>query len=167
MRSVGFLGGHTVYELGSASDVEIFFNFLGKFVVKKFGYDDWELLTSRLYKRYLRLDELEHAAALMSQVRNEFSILEKTSLDWGEVMRVDRGKTCLDLNKDSLGGIFFKYFESFFLAKNSAMSFFEAFGIYQPVRLVVSDMPMLVVEKKRSLEEYDGLSNGDLPFWLR
>ncbi|MNT75150.1 hypothetical protein D3C72_2140230 [compost metagenome] len=66
-----------------------------------------------------------------------------------------------------MGTVFFRYFDLFSKAKNSTVSFLDEFGIYQPVRILASDMPALMVEKKRPLNEYDALGLDDLPFWLR
>lgn len=167
MRKIGFDGGHTVYELGPVSDVVLFFECLNSFVVSQYPDQDWSLLTDRLYRRYLRRDELERSFALMERARSIFSTMPSASVEWDESLQADRDKTWLDSRQDTLGTIFSRYFDLFSKAKDSAVSFLDEFGIYQPVRVLVSDMPALIVEKKRPLSEYDALGLSDLPFWLR
>ncbi len=167
MRKIGFDGGHTVYELGPVSDVVLFFECLNAFVVSQFPDQDWSLLTDRLYRRYLRRDELERSFALMERARGIFFTLPSASVEWDEILQADRDKTWLDSRQDTLGTIFSRFFDLFSKAKDSAISFLDEFGIYQPVRVLVSDMPSFIVEKKRPLNEYDALGLSDLPFWLR
>lgn len=167
MRKIGFDGGHTVYELGPVSDVVLFFECLNSFVASQYPDQDWSLLTDRLYRRYLRRDELERSSALMERARGIFSAMPSTSVEWDESLQTDRDKTWLDSRRDTLETIFSRYFDLFSKAKDSAVSFLDEFGIYQPVRVLVSDMPALIVEKKRPLNEYDALGLSDLPFWLR
>lgn len=165
MRKIGFLGGHTVYELGPASDVVFFFHCLKTFVVGRFPAEDWGVLTDRLYRRYLRLNELEHAASLMLKAQEELSRETKFFVMFDEYIK-HYSESWLNSDKDSLDGVFSRYFELFFLAKQSAISFFSEFKIYQPVRLVVSEMPMLMLEKRRPLDDYENLDINSLPFWL-
>ena len=167
MRKIGFDGGHTVYELGPVSDVVLFFECLNVFVVNTCLDQDWSLLSDGLYRRYLRQGELEKSFILMEKAKSIFFTLPSSSVEWDEDMQADRDRTWLDSRGDTLGTVFFRYFDLFSKAKNSTMSFLDEFGIYQPVRILASDMPALMVEKKRPLNEYDALGLDDLPFWLR
>lgn len=167
MKKIGFEGGHTVYELGPASDVVLFFKYLNAFVVVKYLDQDWSLLSDRLYKRYLQKDELEEASTLMEKAKSIFFTLPSSSVEWSKNMQSDRDKTWLDLRMDTLGDVFSRYFDLFSKAKNSALSFVDEFEIYQPLRVVASDMPAFMIERKRPLYEYDALGLSDLPFWLR
>jgi hypothetical protein len=76
-------------------------------------------------------------------------------------------KTWLDASQSNLGEVFVKYFDLFVKAKESAISFFDEFGIYQVVRIIPSDMPLSTIERSRPLGEYEVLANDKLPFWLR
>lgn len=167
MRKVGFHGGHTVYELGPVSDAALFFECLRVFVKNKYPDQDWSLLTDRLYRRYLKKEELEDAAKLMEKAKVIFSNLPSSSIEWDENMLTDSEKTWLDSRKEFLGDMFLRFFDLFFKAKESALSFFDEFGVYQPVKITASDMPEFVIEKKRPLEEYNTLRDNEEPFWLR
>ncbi|MNV78426.1 hypothetical protein D3C71_1719140 [compost metagenome] len=128
---------------------------------------DWSLLSDRLYRRYLRQGELEKSFILMEKAKSIFFTLPSSSVEWDEDMQADRDRTWLDSRGDTLGTVFFRYFDLFSKAKNSTVSFLDEFGIYQPVTILASEMPALMVEKKRPLNEYDALGLDDLPFWLR
>ncbi|WP_095093535.1 hypothetical protein [Pseudomonas sp. Irchel 3A5] len=167
MRKLGFDGGHTVYELGPISDVVLFFECLNAFVVSKYPDRDWSLLSDRLYKRYLRRGELDESLALMEEAKSIFLTLPSSSVEWDEDMQADRDRTWLDSRVDNLGEVFYRYFDLFSKAKDSAVSFLDEFGIYQPVRILASDIPALFFEKNRPLNEYDALELSSLPFWLR
>jgi hypothetical protein len=167
MRLIGIDGGHTVYELGPVSDVVLFFRCLESFPRKGHPDKNWDVLTDRLYRRYLREEELDQAADLMNVARDVFISLPSSSVEWDFDMLLERKKTRLDPNLKNLGEVFSKYFDSFFKAKVSANSFFDEFGIYQPVRVVPSDMPFYMIERIRPLAEYDKLDKCELPFWLR
>ena len=73
MRMIGFSGGSSICELGPASDVVLFFDCLKAYVEQESQDQDWGLLTDRLYRRYLRLEELEKASSLMEQARQIFA----------------------------------------------------------------------------------------------
>ncbi|WFF42950.1 hypothetical protein EVC62_16425 [Salinicola endophyticus] len=167
MRKIGFDGGHTLYELGPASDVVLFFDCLNTFVANQQPQKNWSLLTDRLYRRYLRQDDLEPAFSLMERVREIFSTLPGSAIEWNERLQANDEITWLDSKLDTLDAIFYRYFDLFSKAKDSAISFFNEFGIYQPVRILISNMPHFILETKRPLSEYEELGLNDSPFWLR
>lgn len=169
MRIVGLAGGGALCELGSVMDVRLFFDCLNTYVVEKHSEQDWSLLTDRLYRRYLRLEELDTASVLMAQVKQVFAAVSNKAINWQD-MTADPAKTRLDPSKETLAEIFGKYFECYAHCVESAKISYEGFKSYpgykyEAVRLVVADQPWFLVEKKRPLEEYDALE-GD-PFWGR
>jgi hypothetical protein len=167
MKKIGIDGGHTVYELGPLADVVLFFECLNAYVVNVHVDQDWRLLSDRFYKRYVRQCDLEDSLLLMEKARSIFLNLPGSSVDWDGEMQADRTRIWLNAKDDSLGHIFSRYFDLFAKAKDSAISFSDEFGIYQPLRILVSDMPALIVERNRRLNEYDLLGLSDLPFWRR
>lgn len=165
MRVIGIDGGHSVYETGTTSDVVLFFECLDYFVVQDNPGQDWTLLTDRLYRRYLRLEDLNPAAILLKEVEGIFNKTSSSEVAWKQDLIGDRGKTWLDPSRANLADVFLGFFDNFKKAKESSLSFFEAFKIYQPVKIVPTDLAGIATEKVRSLQEYDALE-GD-PFWLR
>ena len=105
----------------------------------------------------------------MDQVKQVFSTLPSDAIDW-KGFKKKAIQSRLDPTKKTLAEIFEKYFEGFTHCVESAKVNYEGFKSYpgykyEPVRLVVADQPWFMVEKNRSLEEYDSLI--DEPFWLR
>jgi hypothetical protein len=169
MKIVGFTGGSSLCELGPATDVQLFFDCLNFYVASNHPEQDWELLTDRLYKRYLRLDELDKALVLMAQAKQIFTILPSQSIDWPDVKKTTI-QTRLDPSKKTLAEIFEGYFENFSHCVESAKINYEGFKSYpgyryEPVRVIVSDVPWFTIEKNRSLEEYNMLEG--VPFWAK
>lgn len=169
MRVIGFTGGGSLCELGPATDVQLFFDCLDQYVAQKYSEQDWSLLTDRLYRRYLRLAELDAASALMEQVKQVFAVLPNSAIEWQDIS-VDLSKTRLEPQKPTLADIFSKYFEHFSHCVESAKISYEGFKSYsgynyEPVRIVIADQPWFIVEKKRPLAEYDVLSGP--PVWQR
>jgi len=143
-----------------------FFECLDYFVVNRYSEWDWSLLTDRLYRRYLRIDELEPVGELMREVKKIFSKLVNDEVDWGQGIQGDISKTWLDAQQPTLDIIFSKHFDCFDKAVNSAIDFNKEYGKYFPVRLSISNGVIFVMEKMRPLSQYDELTTKDEPFWL-
>ncbi|CAE6865569.1 hypothetical protein R69746_08071 [Paraburkholderia aspalathi] len=166
MRKIGFTGGARVSELGPASDVVLFFECIKTYVERANPETDWCLLTDRLYRRYLRREELKPAMELMRLVREIFAKQPtKTSVEWDAEMLSNPQRTSLNPDRQSLASVFSEYFDSFEAVCGSAESFAETFNIYQPVRIAISDLPGLARDKNKPLAEYDALEGK--PFWLQ
>jgi len=132
--------------------------------VNRHSEQDWSLLTDRLYRRYLKKNELEPAGNLMEKVREIFSELASEEVDWGQGIQGDINKTWLDASLPTLDLIFSKHFNN---AVDSALYVDRADdGNYFPVRLSISNGIIFVVEKMRPLEQYEALTLTDEPFWL-
>ncbi len=165
MRNVGFVGGSSISELGPVSDVVLFFECLNIYVVRGRPEQDWSLLTDRLYRRYLRLEELPAASKLMEQVEQIFATLPNTVVKWNEKMIGESNDSWLDPIKPTLAEIFEKYFDHFAYCVESAQVFFDSWKSYLPVKTSISDTSGYTVDKKRPLEDYDTLAGE--PFWLQ
>jgi len=105
-----------------------FFDCLDYFVIRNYAEQDWSLLTDRLYRRYLRLEELETARELMERVKRIFSKLASDEVNWRWDMQGDINQTWLDARQPTLDIIFSKYFESFDAAVNSAVHNNKEYG---------------------------------------
>ncbi len=169
MRSIGINGGSSLCEVGSPTDVKLFFYFVGVYGKQRDDKLNWSLLTDRLYRRYLRLEEVEEASVLMNKAKELFGEILSSSLNW-DGMVVDKNNSQLNWNQPTLGDIFCKYFDFFFHCVESAKINYEGFKSYpgyeyQPVKIVIADQPWFMMENQRPLKEYDDL-DGE-PFWLR
>ncbi|WP_338884452.1 hypothetical protein [Xenorhabdus sp. TH1] len=97
-------------------------------------------LLSQFYLRYLPFEDLNNMLSLIKDQDNfSGNLLQK----------------------------FQKYFEGLEHCIISAKGFYEDFGTYSPVKVIVTDIPYCITEIDRSLEEYDSLGENELPFWLR
>jgi hypothetical protein len=169
MKIVGLIGGSSLCELGPTTDIQLFFDCLDTHVVQKTPERDWSLLTDRLYRRYLRLEELDTASMLMFEVNQVFASLPSTVIHW-EKAKMDSSMSRLPKNDKTLADTFIKYFEHFAYCVESARVSYESFKAYpgyeyEAVRLVIADQPWFMVEKQRVLQEYDVLVGE--PLWLR
>ena len=171
MRKIGFFGGGLLHELGPASDVVLFFSCVSQYAERDYPEQDWSLLTDRLYRRYLRLDEVELASALMAQVREIFVHRPATSsVQWDGKMLSDPEKSWLKQDQPTLADVFRKYFEGFVRCVESARLNYETFKSYpgysyESVRTVISDTSGFMRDKNKPLAEYDALEGKT--FWLQ
>ena len=171
MKTIGLAGGSLLSELGSKTDIHLFFDCLNTYVVAMHTEQDWSLLSDRLYKRYLRLNELDAALALMEQVRKKFAALPSNAIHWQDYEETKAAtNNRLDTSKGTLADIFERFFENFVRCCESAKNSHEMFKSYagykyEPVRFIVTDIPWFTAENMRPLEEYDAL-DGE-PFWTR
>jgi hypothetical protein len=88
MKNVGFQGGSSICELGPSADVALFFECLNAYAAKTNPEQNWSLLTDRLYRRYLKQDELDVASALMASAKDIFGSVSSASVDWQEMLRM-------------------------------------------------------------------------------
>ncbi|MEW9524417.1 hypothetical protein MRBLRH8O_002239 [Agrobacterium radiobacter] len=163
MNRIGFFGGSSIFELGSKSDVLCFFSILkdlGR------GRDSYDVLTDRLFRKYIRLGEIDAAILIMNEAHEYFSKIQSGGFDWDR-FGFNKSDTNLDTTLSNLSDVFRKYFEGFEYCVQSSRAFNDDWGIYKAVRVVVSDMPGFLVDKSRPLEEYDALGADEKPFWLR
>ena len=110
---IGFTGGSTIVELGTDSDMRLFFDCILYYVPPKYPAPNWSLITDRLYRRYLKLEELDTAVALMKLVEKEFKQLDREAFDWTKILS-GQVKSNLDRSKSTLFEIFVRYFEAFY-----------------------------------------------------
>lgn len=62
---------------------------------------------------------------------------------------------------------YLKYLSCIETCIESAKMFCNSWGIYQPLKIAVTDSPSYIEDKKRPLEQYDVLKPNESPFWLR
>ena len=163
MTSVGFCGGTSVLELGPASDMQVFFGCV-ELAVALLPSGDGGLLTDRLYRRYLRLDQLDAAAKALEQVSDILSAVPTKDIDWAS-MHWNPASTKLTLSAPTVDQVVDRYLRGAQKRIGGARSFEKRFRVYQPVMTIISDLPRFVIDEKRPLAEYDALEGE--PMWLR
>ena len=145
--SVGFQGGSSIIELGTASDMVCFFSVMREKVV-------------------LSRDELDIAIAVMLRFKQCLSIFSVNTIELKSLGWNSEG-TSLDVGCNNLAVLFDGFFSGFEFCVESTRGFYEDWSVYKPVRIVVCDMPGYLVGKLIALSDYDELRADDLPLWLR
>lgn len=102
-----------------------------------------EEIHSRIFRKYVRLEDIDAARSLMQR-------------SW-EVLQ--------GLRDDRPAREFNRYFEAFEECATSCLSFFQDWGRLRPVRVARVDIPAYLIDSKRSLEVIDSLPDEDEPFW--
>jgi hypothetical protein len=164
MKNVGFCGGYSILELGPVADMQVFFYGIGIAASRLPIGEDSRLLTDRLYRRYLRLDELGQATHLLQEIQKIMQQIPTKSVDWGD-FKWDKSQTNLEKSKKNLAELLERYFDSAYEIIVDAQHFEKTFKKYTPVMTAVTDLPRVITDTKRPLAEYDALE-GD-PIWLR
>ena len=167
MHIIGIAGGGTVWGLGTVQEIQLFFDCIETHVVKSFPNENWKLITDRLYKRYLRPQELDVAVEKMNMIQKVFATLPNNTVDWTDYAALDK-EYHLNQYAKTLDNIFKKYFEAFYDCVEAAKLSYESYTQnpdfeYERVFFLISEIPWSFVEKDRLDEDYDNLQ-GD-PFW--
>ena len=169
MSKVGFSGGSSIIELGFISDMQLFFDCINYYVVPAYPEIDFSLITDRLYKRYLKLDDLDLGLKLMKIIQEKFQELDRESVDW-QPMETGIVDTKLDIYKENLYRIYHRYFSGFNEIVDSCYSFDESFrdvSDYEPrlVMISLSDIPIFFTYNEIPLTVFDALNENEGPIW--
>lgn len=160
MKTIGFDGGANLAELGDVKDVESFFYCINKY--SSSGLINFSLITERLYKHYIALDDLDSALNVMIEIRVAFKKVDTSSVNWEGLIGED---TRLDTQKPNLEAVYTRYFNAFIDVVEMAKLCSSELGFYRPVKIVVTDTPYYMSYDKLSLEEYDAVVGK--PLWQR
>lgn len=162
MANVGFCGGSAVLELGPISDMKVFFGCVELAVARL--PQGGGLLTDRLYRRYLRLDQLDAASELLEQVGGIWQMIRTKDINWASI-HWNPHSTKLMLSAPTVDQVLERYLKGARKRIDGARSFEKRFGVYQPVMTIISDLPRFLIDERRPLAEYDALEGE--PIWLR
>ena len=97
-------------------------------------------ISIRLYNKYIKLEQLERLDSIVKDIKL--------------VLSPDESK-------------YLKYLSGIETCIESAKIFYKSWGIYQPLKIAVTDAPYYIEDKNRPLEQYDVLEPNESPFWLR
>jgi hypothetical protein len=164
MSNIGFVGGSMIMGIGPKEGMATFYRCISDFVVPSTG-KDFRVLTDRLYRRYVSIEDLDSAIDAMADVKESFS---KISLRQVPNLVATLGRSCghdVDSNPN-LGAAFSKYFEGFDICASDAKSLLRQHNTYVPLMTVVASIPEALTDySHRPLAEFDNLEG--LPLWLR
>ncbi len=79
--NVGFYGGTEIRQICPASDMQTFFGCVRLAAARLTAGGDNGLLTDRLYRRYLRRDELAPASSMLMEVREILTEIRPNTVD--------------------------------------------------------------------------------------
>ncbi|MCL6417426.1 hypothetical protein MIB92_17330 [Aestuariirhabdus sp. Z084] len=161
MKKIGFSGGSYTARMGDVNDVKSFFYCINEFLGKD-NNAKYDIILNRFYRHYLKLEELDSSLELMDEVREAFSRIEPSSVEWDKLLSRD---SILDVEQESLADVFSKYFNKFSDVIEDAKFYYEDWNSYKAVKIVIADVPDLVKYQTLPEEEYDSVV-GD-PLWVR
>ncbi|MBL0318992.1 MAG: hypothetical protein IPP74_06860 [Alphaproteobacteria bacterium] len=162
MRMVGFCGGDLIRELGYSGDMEIFYSCIHRYVTSKDIETNYSLIVDKLYRRYLKREELDDALRMMDNIENIFKTITSQSVDWvGLGLNIE--ETYLDISEYYLHLVFRKYFNSFRECVNSYRHCYDKYKDNNVVKTIFTDPVWFTYENLRTLSEYD--EHDGIPFW--
>ena len=161
---IGLIGGGIINNLGTDSDMQLFFECISYYVPSKYPDQNWSIITDRLYRRYLKLEELDNAESLMKIVEKEFKQLDREAVDWSNV-ESGEVQSDLDRSKPTLFEIFFDYFESFYQCIEFALFEYKDSKFYRPIMVSITTIPDYYNYKEIPLSVFDNLKPDDKPIW--
>jgi len=164
MPNVGFYGGSEIRDLGPASDMLTFFNCVRVVASRLLPDLDSSLLTDRLYRRYLKLDELDPTTDLIAHLQKVLISLPADCINWN-ALGWKESSTKLDPTLSNIAEVLARYLDGAVDLIRNAKKFEKRFHIYKPVITIITDTPRFYVESNRPLADYDALEGE--PMWLR
>lgn len=161
---IGYIGGGIIIDLGTDSDMKLFFDSISYYLPSKYPEKDWSILTDRLYRRYLKLEELDIAESLMKLVEEEFKQLDREAVDWSKT-KSDKIKSDLDITKATLFDIFSNYFRAFYRCIEFAVYENKHSNFYRPIMVAITTIPYVISYEKIPLSFFDNLGADEKPIW--
>ena len=161
---IGLHGGNSMWELGSPRDMLVFFGCLDRLARPSLSEAGRFVLFDRLFKRYLRPEDLDEAVSAMTIARRCFQL---TAVDDALLTRLglDKNDTALRLEEADLAKMFQKYFDAIFHCIESYRLGKQMAGyFYNPVKVSRTDLPGFAEDKARDPKLYDELTG--TPYWF-
>lgn len=161
MKKIGYCGGALTFQLGNRPEMQLFFDFIEQYAVKE---DDkkWSILTDRLYRKYLKLEELEDALVLMNEVDKTFKGIKAVDVELLKNLPIE---TKLKIDGATLSDVFASYFIGFKRVIEGGRSFYNDFGRYKSVKIIVTQIPENIKWKNLPDDEYEKVVGE--PLWSK
>lgn len=149
---VGFMGGSSMFDLG---DVDSMMRFSDVIVRLSDDYPDARFLHDRLFRTYVRLEDVGGILFLMRHAKGRLvEGVEANDLE------------TVDITVDKVGEIN-RYFDAFEYCVENSVYFYHRWKILKPVRVVRVDTLGYLQDSGRSLESIGQLEDSAVPFWQR
>ena len=153
-----------MWELGPAQDMAVFFACLDRLARSSLSEAGRSVLLDRLFKRYLRPEDLDEAVSATTVARQQFGLVSVEDARLAE-LGLDRNDTALPLDAANLAMMFERYFKAIFHCIESYRLGKQTFGyFYNPVKVSRMDLPGFAEDKARDTKLYDELTGP--PYWF-
>ena len=163
-KRVGFHGGNSIWELGSWQDMVVFFACLDRLTRSTVSKARRFVLLDRLFKRYLRPEDLDEAVSAMTIAREQFQLVAVRNAEL-EQLGLDKADTDLQLDETNLAKMFERYFDAVPRCIESYRLGKQAFGyFYNPVKISHTDLPDFAEDEARDMSLHDELTGS--PYWF-
>ncbi|MCS3430491.1 immunity 70 family protein [Klebsiella sp. BIGb0407] len=166
MEQIGILGTSTIFGLGTSEDIDLFFTSVSKILEQDRWGSCYPIVMLKLYKKSLNLEEIKKAKIEVDDIQLKFSQTILNSKLSSE-LDIDMNKTAWNIHTDNLSSFFDRFFKGFNTAYIMTLSLNDKYGVYSPMLLGGTSIKSATEDIMRPIEEYDRLSEGDLPFWKR
>ena len=166
MNRIGLLGAATIYGLGSPDDVELFFSTVSETLEQGLWGANYPVVMLKLYKKALNFDEIKTAKLEMDEIQSRLSRLPVNNAFYS-MFGVDKDKTSWNVHANDLASFFSRFFTGFNIAYEMTVKFHDELGEFVPMLLGRAEIPYAISDSKRPIEEFDRLTDDDLPFWKR
>jgi hypothetical protein len=170
MYKVGINGGGTLTEVGDADGMQAFFDMISM-IGESMDDESIKLITDRLYRRYVRLEDVEQTRNVLASIRERLLAVPTIVLK-ERFPALNEERSGILFGEGSVAFAFSKYFyaiEHCLEAAEVSLRYFSAkpeFGYhYEPVMVVRSEMPACIVDRRSVLSEHEQLDGP--PVWLR
>ncbi len=160
--TVGFFGAGYVIALSTREEMQSFFELIKRHVVSEWPQENWSLITDRLYRRYVHLEDSDDARALMRIAAERFATLPFDYED-PALADISRENSLIDWDAGTLHEAYNDYFDAFEDVA-SGIDLSDFWDGIQPVRILIADKPIVYSEMDRPLHIYDDMDGP--PLWL-
>lgn len=168
-ESIAISGGGIMLEIGSEVEMQMFFNAIAKYSKIHDPNTDYNVILDRLYKRYLKLEEVSLANALLKRIQIIFTkiVVPQEYIDFAIK---NAQATSFHVKSNNLSEYFRRYFATAQSAIQNALYNHESkkkagkFS-YRKVLISHSDIVSSTIAKMRPDELYDSLEGE--PYWMR
>ena len=166
MKKIGILGTSTIFELGYSEDVDLFFTAISEILEQGHWGREYPVVMLKLYKKTLDLDEIKKAKIEIDKIQLKFSQITLNDTHYF-MTKLEKDKTSWNIQAYDFSGFFNSFFNGFNTAYSMTISLNEKYGEYSPMLLGGTSIKYATEDIMMPVEEYDTLSEKDLPFWKR
>lgn len=149
--------------------MQFFFECIQYYTLNFDSTTDYSLVMDRLYKRYLRLEELDPVLSLIKKIRSVFAKIEVPT-DFIEGQK-DHENNMFNLKVLNLEDFFDKHLRVVESAITNAKEMYEIYkkrgqDFYQKVMITGAHPVYSTIDEDRPEEMYDKLTQDQQPYWL-